>query len=50
VDAYQARLAAWQARLEATATKRRASFVSVPSTLPLADLVFAELRRRRVVA
>ena len=50
VEAYQARLAAWQARLEATATKRRASFVSVPSTLPLADLVFAELRRRRVVA
>ena len=50
IDAYRARLGAWQAGLEATATKRRASFVTVPSTLPLADLVFAELRRRGVVA
>jgi uncharacterized protein (DUF58 family) len=50
IDAYRARLTAWQAGLEAVATKRRASFVPVPTTLPLADLVFAELRRRRVVA
>jgi hypothetical protein len=50
IDAYRARLAAWQAAFDAAATKRRASFVTVPSTLPLADLVFAELRRRRVVA
>ena len=49
IDAYRARLAAWQAALDAAATKRRASFVAVPSTLPLADLVFAELRRRGVV-
>ena len=34
-------------RLEATATKRRVAYVPVPTTLPLADLVFAELRRRR---
>jgi hypothetical protein len=50
IDAYRARLAAWQEALDTAATKRRASFVTVPSTLPLADLVFAELRRRRVVA
>jgi uncharacterized protein (DUF58 family) len=50
IEAYRTRLAAWQASLEAVATKRRASYVPVPSTLPLADLVFAELRRRRVVA
>jgi uncharacterized protein (DUF58 family) len=50
IEAYRARLAAWQAALDAAATKRRAAYVSVPSTLPLADLVFAELRRRRVVA
>ena len=50
IDAYRARLTAWQVALEAAATKRRAAYVAVPSTLPLADLVFAELRRRRVVA
>ena len=49
-DAYRARLTAWQAALDAVATKRRAAYVPVPTTLPLADLVFAELRRRRVVA
>ena len=31
------------------AAKRRASYAPVPSDLPLADLVFAELRRRRVL-
>jgi hypothetical protein len=31
-------------------TKRRVAYVPTPTTLPLADLVFAELRRRRVVA
>jgi len=50
MDAYRARLTAWQAGLDAVATKRRAAYVPVPTTLPLADLVFAELRRRRVVA
>ena len=34
----------------ASAYHRGIPFVSVPTTLPLADLVFAELRRRRVVA
>jgi uncharacterized protein (DUF58 family) len=50
LDAYRARLAAWQAELEAVCRKRRAAYLAVPTTLPLADLVFAELRRRRVVA
>ncbi len=50
LDAYRARLAEWQARLDEVSTKRRVSYVLTPTTLPLADLVFAELRRRRVVA
>jgi len=49
LDGYKARLAAWQESLADLAVKRRASYVSVPSDLPLADLVFAELRRRRVL-
>ena len=49
LDAYKARLAAWQDGLATVAAKRRASYAPVPSDLPLADLVFAELRRRRVV-
>jgi uncharacterized protein (DUF58 family) len=50
LDAYRARLAAWRAHLESISSRRRVSYVSVPTSLPLADLVFAELRRRRVVA
>jgi uncharacterized protein (DUF58 family) len=50
LDTYRGRLAAWQARLEAACTKRRVGYVPTPTTLPLAELVFAELRRRRVVA
>jgi uncharacterized protein (DUF58 family) len=50
LDAYKGRLAAWQARLEEVSTKRRVAYLPVPTTLPLADLVFAELRRRNVVA
>jgi len=50
LDAYRQRLAEWQARLEQVSTKRRVSYVPTPTTLPLAELVFAELRRRRVVA
>ncbi len=49
IDAYKARLAAWQETFADLAGKRRASYVTVPSDLPLADLVFAELRRRRVL-
>jgi uncharacterized protein (DUF58 family) len=49
LDDYKARLAAWQEGLEDTARKRRASYVPLSTDTPLADLVFAELRRRRVV-
>lgn len=49
LDAYRARLAAWQEDLEDTAKKRRASYVPLSTSTPLNDLVFAELRRRRVV-
>jgi uncharacterized protein (DUF58 family) len=49
-DEYKARLAAWQGRLEEVSTKRRVAYVPVPTTLPLSELVFAELRRRQVVA
>ena len=50
LDAYRARLAAWQDSLESISSRRRVSYVPVPTDLPLADLVFAELRRRQVVA
>jgi uncharacterized protein (DUF58 family) len=50
LDDYKARLVEWQAGLESHAARRRAAYAAVPTTLPLADLVFAELRRRRVVA
>ncbi len=49
IDAYKARLAAWQASLASLAAKRRAAYVPLSTDVPLADLVFAELRRRRVV-
>ena len=49
IDGYKARLAAWQAGFADLAAKRRAGYVNVPSDLPLAELVFAELRRRRVL-
>ena len=49
IDGYKARLAAWQEGFADLAAKRRASYVTLPSDLPLADLVFAELRRRRVL-
>ncbi|CAN5868761.1 DUF58 domain-containing protein [soil metagenome] len=50
LDAYKRRLAEWQSGLEAAATKRRVAYLPTSTTLPLAELVFAELRRRRVVA
>ena len=49
LDDYKARLAAWQESLADLAAKRRASYVPISTDTPLADLVFAELRRRRVV-
>ena len=49
VDAYRSRLAAWQGAFADLAARRRATYVQVPSDAAIADLVFAELRRRRVV-
>jgi uncharacterized protein (DUF58 family) len=49
IDGYKARLAAWQTGFAELAAKRRASYVTVSSDVPLAELVFAELRRRRVI-
>jgi len=50
IDGYKARLAEWQAGFADLAAKRRASYVPLSSDVPLAELVFAELRRRRVLA
>ena len=49
LDAYKARLAAWKAGFADLAAKRRASYVDLPSDANLADLMFNELRRRRVL-
>ena len=50
LDEYRARLAAWQDHLETVCRKRGVAYLPLATTLPLADLVYAELRRRRVVA
>jgi uncharacterized protein (DUF58 family) len=50
LDSYKDRLVAWQRRLDEVSTKRRVAYLPTPTTMPLADLVFAELRRRNVVA
>jgi uncharacterized protein (DUF58 family) len=49
LDAYRARLGAWQDSLADLAARRRVSYVPLSSATPLADLVFAELRRRQVL-
>jgi len=49
IDDYKARLAAWQEGFADLAAKRNATYVPISTDLPLADLVFAELRRRRVL-
>jgi uncharacterized protein (DUF58 family) len=49
LDAYKARLAAWKAGLADLAARRRASYVDLSSDTNLAELMFAELRRRRVI-
>jgi uncharacterized protein (DUF58 family) len=49
LDAYRSRLAAWKAGFADLAAKRRASYVDLASDVPLNDLIFAELRRRRVL-
>jgi uncharacterized protein (DUF58 family) len=49
IDAYRTRLAAWKSDFADIAAKRRASYVDLASDVNLADLMFAELRRRRVL-
>ena len=49
IDAYKTRLAAWKAGFADLAAKRRAAYVDLSSDTNLADLMFAELRRRRVL-
>lgn len=48
-ERYAERVEAWRGELAALAAKRRIAYVPLTSDVPLADLVFAELRRRRVV-
>jgi uncharacterized protein (DUF58 family) len=50
VDRYRTRLAEWQAEITAFVTRRGGSYVTVPSDLDLADLLFDVLRRRRITA
>jgi uncharacterized protein (DUF58 family) len=49
IDDYKARLGAWQQGFADLAARRGATYVPISTDLPLADLVFAELRRRRVL-
>jgi uncharacterized protein (DUF58 family) len=49
IDDYKVRLAAWQEGFAEIAAKRGLTYVPIATDIPLADLVFAELRRRRVL-
>jgi uncharacterized protein (DUF58 family) len=49
IDAYRDRLAEWKASFAHLAARRQATYVDLSSDVPLNDLVFAELRRRRVL-
>src|SRR5215211_3015975 len=49
IDDYKARLAAWQEGFADLAAKRNATYVPISTDMPLNDLVFADLRRRRVL-
>ena len=48
-ERYTERVGAWRDELAAFAARRRIAYVPLTSDVALADLVFAELRRRRVV-
>ena len=50
LDAYRQRLAAWKQSFADLAAKRQATYVDLSSETHLNDLIFAELRRRRVLA
>jgi uncharacterized protein (DUF58 family) len=49
VDRYRTRLGEWQAEIATFCARRGGAYVSVPSDLDLADLLFDVLRRRRVI-
>jgi uncharacterized protein (DUF58 family) len=49
IDDYKERLAAWRDGFADTAAKRQVAYVPLSTDVPLAELVFAELRRRRVL-
>jgi uncharacterized protein (DUF58 family) len=49
LDSYRSRLAAWKEGFADLAARRRATYVDLASDTPLNDLIFAELRRRRVL-
>jgi uncharacterized protein (DUF58 family) len=49
LDNYRSRLAQWKEAFADLAARRRASYVDLSSDTPLNDLIFAELRRRRVL-
>jgi len=49
IDAYRSRLAAWKETLANLAARRQASYLDLSSDTPLNELIFAELRRRRVL-
>lgn len=49
IDAYKDRLAAWKATFADLAARRGASYIDLASDVNLAELMFAELRRRRVL-
>jgi uncharacterized protein (DUF58 family) len=49
VDRYRTRLGEWQEEIASFCSRRGGAYVSVPSDLDLADLLFDVLRRRRVI-
>jgi hypothetical protein len=49
IDAYRDRLAAWKEGFASLAARRHATYVDLSTDVPLNELVFAELRRRRVL-
>jgi uncharacterized protein (DUF58 family) len=49
IDAYKTRLAAWREGFAELAARRRATYVDLASDQNLAELMFAELRRRKVL-
>jgi uncharacterized protein (DUF58 family) len=50
VEAYRRRLAAWIAETEAFCAKRLIRYLTVSTALPLDELIFRQLRARRIVA